>query len=360
MSSTSLLRDPYMTPAHPDGGVGVSTNPAHRIRIRHPGYEDRNNVIMVLQAPDVPGGGIDYGTARIGCAIVANNRWDGFLTASRNGPEIDTVRNEVLPCGDYYFSVPQTENGKQQFSPLFSDWSFPHNDLPENWRSVQIKEHTRSSSVVSTVVKIRDTACRLTGCTEGVELAHVCPQSVNDWFHKNRMDDYILSPRRSGSSAIDDASNVMLLRSDIHKAFDAVKIALVPKASSSGSYVMVAHILELSPELVALYHNVPLQPLKGLSVEFLFARFAWSMFSFVEGFLQARTERVLCVSIRDARPVIRDFSGDECLSFTRSKPSRSQSPKKRERSDADADADADAGVDEDCNSSFREHKRRRS
>jgi len=53
---------------------------------------------------------------------------------------------------------------------------------------------------------------------------------------------------------------------------------IIPKRPSVGEErpVFVAHTFDndVSSEVVQLYHNVTLQPLSGIAVEFLFARFA--------------------------------------------------------------------------------------
>jgi len=75
----------YKTPSHEDGGQNLPADLNHRVYVRHPGYSDTGNTLMVLPALDHPQGGIHHETARIACAIVANNRWEGFLTETRAG-----------------------------------------------------------------------------------------------------------------------------------------------------------------------------------------------------------------------------------------------------------------------------------
>ncbi|KAK3935961.1 hypothetical protein QBC46DRAFT_346059 [Diplogelasinospora grovesii] len=69
------------------------------------------------------------------------------------------------------------------------------------------------------------------------------------------------------------------LADDFH-IFDARRFTFVPKrfgACTSESAELVTHVLlpSGSPELVGLYHNRSPQPLRGISVECLFARFAY-------------------------------------------------------------------------------------
>ncbi|KAI9889111.1 MAG: hypothetical protein M1814_005772 [Vezdaea aestivalis] len=72
---------------------------------------------------------------------------------------------------------------------------------------------------------------------------------------------------------------------------------------------------------------------EGISRECLFAHFAWSMFCFIEGFLQSGAERVLvCLNDSNAAET-RTISGEDCKRYTGQKglQSRSASPKKRNR-----------------------------
>ncbi|KAK0631277.1 hypothetical protein B0T14DRAFT_934 [Immersiella caudata] len=66
------------------------------------------------------------------------------------------------------------------------------------------------------------------------------------------------------------------------KMFDTRRFTFVPKrfgTSTVESAELVTHVLRPndSPELLGLYHNRPLQPIHGISVGFLFARFVWSL-----------------------------------------------------------------------------------
>ncbi|OCK93236.1 uncharacterized protein K441DRAFT_149797 [Cenococcum geophilum 1.58] len=60
-------------PSHEDGGQNLPTGLNHGVYLCHPGYSETGNILMVLSALDHPQGGIHHETARIACAIVANN-----------------------------------------------------------------------------------------------------------------------------------------------------------------------------------------------------------------------------------------------------------------------------------------------
>jgi hypothetical protein len=68
----------------------------------------------------------------------------------------------------------------------------------------------------------------------------------------------------------DDLRNVVLLRSDIHTLFGARCFVLVPKRVGDGS--TTSHAGGPRDELATLHHNVELQPLKEVAVEFLLPR----------------------------------------------------------------------------------------
>jgi hypothetical protein len=89
-------RSHYGTPSHEDGGQNISTDFNHRVCLRYPGYSDTCNILMVLPALDHPQGGIHHETARIACSIVANNRWEGFLTETRTGARASVGPNGIL------------------------------------------------------------------------------------------------------------------------------------------------------------------------------------------------------------------------------------------------------------------------
>ncbi|KAK3311627.1 uncharacterized protein B0T15DRAFT_81386 [Chaetomium strumarium] len=82
-------------------------------------------------------------------------------------------------------------------------------------------------------------------------------------------------------AAINDDKNIVILRKDLHHLFDARRFTFIPKRfGSSESAELVTHVLlpSGSAEFIGLYHNRLPQPIRGISVEFLFARFAWCLF----------------------------------------------------------------------------------
>jgi hypothetical protein len=75
---------------------------------------------MVLPALDDARGGIHHETALIACAVVAGNRWNGFLSEDRTGSGVLTPRDGVLRGKEYYFRLPDDAKGRstqQQLHP---------------------------------------------------------------------------------------------------------------------------------------------------------------------------------------------------------------------------------------------------
>ena len=167
-------------------------------------------------------------------------------------------------------------------------------------------------------------------------MAHLCPRSEDRWFHDNGMQNYVNDPRKTGSGAVNDPSNVILLREDLHTAFDQLKYVFVPKSAKNGDSTFVTHLLVNSSELCRLYQNTELHSIDGIPHEFLLTRFAWSIFHFLEGFLQAGIPRALLISTGH-----RIVSSDGCKLYTKQPitRSRSESPMKRLRPESVLEAD---------------------
>lgn len=65
-------------------------------------------MLLTLLAPDHPLGGIHHETARTACAVIAGNRWDGYLGESINGPPLEAAPNTVLRSSATSFAYPGT------------------------------------------------------------------------------------------------------------------------------------------------------------------------------------------------------------------------------------------------------------
>ncbi|KAL1615858.1 hypothetical protein SLS56_011643 [Neofusicoccum ribis] len=334
MPPPTVARPPHVPPTHCDADR-VAQRP-RTVLLRHPGYPSAHNVLLALPGADGPAGGLHHETARIACAVVAANRWDGFLAADAAGAPLDAGPDDILAAREYYFHVP----GLLQYPvvPNFREWRFPHDGLPAVWQAAADAcearvAPVRAASNLSTALALRDGSCRMSACEETCQVAHLVPRQEEAWFYANAMGSLYAAQTRHIDAAINDARNAMLLRADLHFAFDQMKFVFVPKPLPPGEpwCPFVVHLLDpLARELRRLYHNVPLQAPLGVAPEYLFARFAWAVFPLLEEFLRQPVDRKLLVA-SDPDPVT--LSPQECALFTRQAlRSRSASPKKRGRS----------------------------
>jgi hypothetical protein len=113
-------RPPFAAPTHQDGGKDIPDDVTCTVTFRDPGYPDEHNIIMVLPALDDAQGGIHHETALIACAVVAGNRWDGFLSEQRTGSGVLTPRDGVLRSKEYYFCLPGDAKGRPKPQRLLS------------------------------------------------------------------------------------------------------------------------------------------------------------------------------------------------------------------------------------------------
>lgn len=135
---------------------------------------------------------------------------------------------------------------------------------------------------MSSGVHIRDGSCRITDSRDSTGNAHIVPRSEREWFARNAMHHYN-SALQSTSDQIDDVRNGFLMRRDLHHAFDKSVFCLAVKEGK-----VVSHFLERTYEIGPMYHNTTFRlPEADPSVEFVWARFAWSIFPAVGSFARA-------------------------------------------------------------------------
>lgn len=263
--------------------------PTRRIHIRHPHYPDQNNVLIRLYAPDHPEGGLQYDFVMVVCGIVTGNRWDGWLTESKNGPRVEKEPDEILEKGNYFFHLRPSNTGlPYPIVPSFREWNFPHDNLPERWK---LFEYDSSPSKIwkdrEVALLVRDHSCRICGYREGTKVADICPKEESDWYIRNQMDRYHCNMFSSG---LDDAANAALLREDLHLAFNNRSLVFIPKCDADkgdGKVHFVTHVFEASEEFEKLYHNHILHKLTDVRPEYLFARLAWTIFPLLNIFLRS-------------------------------------------------------------------------
>jgi hypothetical protein len=142
-----------------------------------------------------------------------------------------------------------------------------------------------------------------------------------------------LAPLRGAQAT--DLANALLLRADLHIAFDQRRFVFVPKGEGSeaqNEMSVVMHLLGDSPDYETLYHNRALQGRVAVRPEFLFARLAWSIFPLLEPFLTTGLPRRLLVGLTtDTGPEAQMITPDKCKEFISKAKSRNSSPTKRSR-----------------------------
>ncbi|THY67591.1 hypothetical protein D6C86_10295 [Aureobasidium pullulans] len=150
---------------------------------------------------------------------------------------------------------------------------------------------------------------------------------------------------------IDVLRNALLLRSDIHIVFNQRRFAvtlkpLLPTSDGAAIHRLAVHLFSpgFSKQFAKLYH--------GVAPDYLFARFAWTVFAYSVRFLQQDIKRALYI-IPDGETSKQEVNGDQCMQLNLSRKCRSLSPSKRKRDDRgfalarEGDCDAEENGDED-------------
>ncbi|KAF2009067.1 hypothetical protein BU24DRAFT_415419 [Aaosphaeria arxii CBS 175.79] len=265
--------------------------------IRHPGYEDPLNVIFKFNPPDddVAEGpqrrrGIYGQVVFDACMVVAGNPdTKCWLSGSRNGDfatgaiDVDEV---LYDSGKPYGIV-----------PTFREWRFPHQRVPRHWVKAASQSNpstiTLASNNIADALRIRDARCRISGEPDVTDVAHIVPTSEEDWWHRNALHEY--NNNEKAEVTQDNVANTMLLRPDLHRAFDASKFIIVPKPSSAEKWEFTIHLMSMSSAYRHRWHNYTLI-VPQYYPEPLYARFAWSMFKSLQPFLGSHRRRMLATS----------------------------------------------------------------
>ncbi|KAI1499251.1 hypothetical protein F5X99DRAFT_390776 [Biscogniauxia marginata] len=352
------------------------------IRIRHPGYDDGDDLMLSLRAFDDADGGLHYGFVHTACAIVADNSFDGYLSRTRDDHDgrnrVQVGTHSILPSGDYWFHVPRSqETGiaatatvpyRYPVVPSFQEWQFPHRRLPKTWGQDSDDDDddditpatvlgVPAPSTLSAAVQRRDVQCRVTAWTSNLECAQIVPEHEKPWFMRNHMAQYNYNDSLSTADIVRDLKNVTLLRSDIHTEFDNRGLVFFPKSRDRRRFV--AHSLKPTGDILPLYHNVTVDVV-SCAAEFLFARFAWAIFPSLSAFLTQAARPRLVVQTDQRTRQRRAIELDSVTLDKMANISRSSSPTQRSRMEASMSGDGEGILSqnqhEDTNRSSR-HRR---
>lgn len=213
----------------------------------------------------------------------------------------------------------------------FRDWRFPPM-LPLSWMHIPEPAPVGRAppSAFSAAILARDATCRISAHSTGTEVAHICPRQDFPWFAANNMARWNNDASLAGLAMLDDHSNLLLMRSDIHKAFDDGDFVLYPKSASGFSL----HMIQPSQDLGFLYHNALCHDISKCQPEFLYARFARTLFPFLSTFLAMPIKRNVVVA--DAQDETRSSQFRTSVEVRdNAMLSRSRSPKKRKAPSVD-------------------------
>ena len=315
-STRSALDQTYFSPHSPMDEFSIRDResrrtgihlPKDKVIIKHPCYPDEfgQNDLLTLYAWDTESGGIHIRMTCLALSLIACNSFNGYLTKDRSGMQrVNCDGDRLLPPGQYYFHVPSPTDQplpyKYPVYPNFQNWSFPHQTIPQDWKtgsddttdeiSLSDFASARSVSAISSAVIARDKSCIVSGSRDFLHRAHLCPRAETEWFQTNGMSRYNNQLELSGDVATDDMANAIALRPDIHTAFDQGYFMIARKKEH-----WVLHFLRTTHDLGRDYHRLPVDINPNVAPEFLMVRFAWAVFPLVRSFLERGGERLIKV-----------------------------------------------------------------
>ncbi|OBS25883.1 hypothetical protein FPOA_06417 [Fusarium poae] len=255
--------------------------------IRHPDYPEHQNTLLRFPRldsavkQDQHHYGVHHGTVLTACQIITGNPSTAYLSHDKHGNLRVTIDYDgVLLSTEYFLQVPTGIDDTNPYAVIcnFEDWKFPHNNIPAEWTNLESAPLTAVSA---------SRICSLSGSSVSTEPAYLVPQNQSDWFHQNRMGDYIAN--RGQDSGPGNASNTCHLQSDLLRDLNDQAFALVPKKSPEGGYRLVAHYLSTSDYLSYpsnIFHNQEVYQLERYMVEFLYACFAYATFGLLGNFME--------------------------------------------------------------------------
>ncbi|KAH8653250.1 hypothetical protein BGZ60DRAFT_419826 [Tricladium varicosporioides] len=327
---------------------------SQRVNLRHPAYDRRHDLLLSLFAWDATTGGICYSLAHDACAIIADNHHEGWLAESPMGEPLNFKSSALLPAGDYWYHLPSPDAAEDKAGnttstsayrwpvvTCFQDWEFP-DDLPSAWTTVAQRHYPANADpqlTYASIVRSRDLSCRITKHYTGTEVVHLCPEQEREWFQANAMYQYNSNTYLEPNNLQNDTSNLILLRSDLHEAFNDRLFCLYPKGND-----FAVHVMEPTRDIGLLYHNTRIHPINACRAEFIYTRFAWSLFPALSGFLMDRsTTRLVITVTKSGGQRIRQVEEMDAEALQARTNSRSRSPTNRLRAMLDTTEAAEGG-----------------
>lgn len=190
--------------------------------------------------------------------------------------------------------------------------------------------------------------CRLSLRKNPLELAHIIPRNSENegrWFLRESMTQYgrdVNNLFRTGTTVLNGPANVMNLRRDIHKLFDDKHLVFLPTPVRSQGpldarlpqqHVAAAYAWSGDSDIADDWQGRPLMcnPTgRNIPPQYLFARFAWTVFESLRVFLDSPSDREVVMINSDGD---QDVELADIRLRTALLQPRSVSPRKRARDD---------------------------
>ncbi|KAL8900423.1 MAG: hypothetical protein Q9192_001071 [Flavoplaca navasiana] len=311
----------YQLPKRPNFPINCT------VELRHPGLPDdgASNILFCFPAYDSNGGGLHHSIALTACGIVTGNKFTGYLSSTATGPPVAEALDAVLRGPFYYFHPHPKQPGRDQPStmspcscsllppypvyPTFSDWPFPHDNLPSWWPPIpqgSFQTTSRAVSAISSRVRVRDESCRLTGSSEETEVPHIIPVKETTWFAQNNMRRYSYD-----NTSVNNSANLFVLREDLHTAYDNFRWTIAPKTTPTALQPKWYFVyLDTTEEMGSQFHNVEMRPMLGVRSEYLLAGFARAIFYLLLPFLNNYSpKRLIGQSVNTQDPAGKEVAG---------------------------------------------------
>jgi hypothetical protein len=171
------------------------------------------------------------------------------------------------------------------------------------------------------------------------QAAHLIPVDMDDWFLERNM--WIYTSHRDPADAVNDSTNGVYLKPDLHMALDHQKLVFYPK---DGEFV--PHFL--SDDMLGearSYHNVPTSIGPGIAAHLIYGRFAFNIISKTQKFVKkwrktSNPHRMMLVDFEAISGSSRRSAGNDSQA---SKPSGSKSARSTRSSSRRENPEAEDG-----------------
>ncbi|KAI1129581.1 hypothetical protein F5Y10DRAFT_237894 [Nemania abortiva] len=399
------LKRPLRVQVHPRSKRRIRIR--HPGYSKYRGSEDLLFQFAALDHVDEPSSregiwGAHYGTIITACGIITNNAFDQvYLSKDVYGKEHATTHHGILEHGNYWLQLrgrelpdPQDPTSTHQgdkfhqypIVPSFWNWSFPHGKLPAEWQQQHNPPtHLQLSDSEEEEQDEEVDRCYLANLQIGIEKAHLVPTAHYIWMNQNGMDQYCEEPT---SFPVDSKRNIISLMANLRTVFNSGAFVIVPKPSSSTLmtngqssvdsqpiinptpttnptsstnpaltpepqlYAFAVHVLSFhqdAKDFGKLYHNLTIQPkyIRKFAREYLFARFAWAIFPFLNNFLHLSTvpQQLLIIEGKGTKNITVKPGQFKGIEMSRKAYTSASNSRKRGRSSSDENVELGDGGD---------------